>query len=234
MLKQVQHDKKKNSQFNNYKPIPIAIGTKTKKPMKKVVLRLSQFSISARISFARSVILQMTGNVSFSSPTPTLAGFTNAVNAAETAMNIAVNGTPADTADMYAKVRIMETQFTALAGYVEYIANQSGNPQTAIDIILSAGMQVKKQGAINIPILAVTALPGSAGVVKLRRKAIAGSAYVWQFSENQTDWTDAGESTIASFTIAGLESLKRYYFRVATIKRQAQSEWSDTVTFVVS
>ena len=202
--------------------------------MKKVVLKLSQLSIPAKIGKARSIIMQMTGNAYFSSPSPTLLGVTNATDAAEAAYNKAIDGTPADTADMYAMMRILETQLTALAGYVEYIANQSGNPQTAIDIILSSGMEVRKQGSVNVPILAATADKNNAGVVKLRRKAIRGSAYAWEYSENQTDWTKAGESTIASFTIAGLESLKRYYFRVATIKRQQQSEWSDAVTFVVS
>ena len=114
---------------------------------------------------------------------------------------------------------------------MEFTANQ--NSETAVEVILSAGMEVKKQGPINIPIL--SAKGGvEIGSVKLRRKAIGGAAYVWQLSDDGSIFNDAGESTIASFKIADLESLKRYWFRVATIKRQEQAEWSDAVTFVVS
>ena len=201
--------------------------------MKKVVLKLSQLSIPAKIGKTRSIILQMTGNPFFPSPTPTLAVLTASTNAAETAYNKAVNGTPTDTADMRVKLRVMEQQLTALAGYVEFIANQ--NAETAVEVILSSGMGVKKQGPVNIPILGATGVKDSAGVVRLRRKALRDRvAYVWEQSENGTDWNKAGESSIARFDISGLQSLRRYYFRVATVKRQAQSEWSDAVTFVVS
>ena len=55
--------------------------------------------------------------------------------------------------------------------------------ETAVEVILSAGMDVKRQGPINIPILSDRG-GVEIGSVKLRRKAIGGAAYVWQVSDD--------------------------------------------------
>ncbi|MGQ0829678.1 MAG: fibronectin type III domain-containing protein [Bacteroidota bacterium] len=136
---------------------------------------------------------------------------------------------------MRAKETMVDQLLRAIANYVEYIANlDAPNAET---IILSAAMAVKKQGSINIPILAANNgnVPNS---VKLRRKSAGrGVAYKWQYSPDpftDASWVLAGESTVASFEIDLLEPLKRYWFRVAIVKGITQNEFSDPVTFVIS
>ncbi|MGQ0827478.1 MAG: hypothetical protein ACT4ON_03680 [Bacteroidota bacterium] len=101
---------------------------------------------------------------------------------------------------MYAKEKVLDRLLTAEGNYVENIANLT--PETAEVVILSAGMEVKSKGSINIPIL--SASKGSEPFsVKLRRKSEGpGVAYKWQYSPDpfeEDTWIDAGDSTIASF-----------------------------------
>jgi len=128
-------------------------------------------------------------------------------------------------------------KLTAEGGYVETTANaNNADDEVAIAIILSAGMDVKKQGAINIPILSVKQ-GEEAGSVILRRKAEEGSVYKWQMSLDpftNSSWTDAGKGSLATFEITGLTPVTRYWFRVALITGNVQGEFSDPVTFVVS
>ena len=42
-----------------------------------------------------------------------------------------------------------------------------------------------------------------------------------------TSWTHAGVSTKSSFTVTGLTSGTRYWFRVAAVSTGGQSGWSD-------
>jgi len=205
--------------------------------MKKVVLKLKERSVPNKIEFARSVVLQMNGNANFATPNPALSSLNSAANSLETAYVKAQNGGPQDTADMHAKEDSLDLLLTAEGSYVETTANaNSVTDDVAEATILSAGMDVKKTGSINIPILSVTQgeEPGS---VKLRRKAEEGSVYKWQMSVDpfsNSSWRDAGEGSLATFEITGLTPVTRYWFRVALITGNVQGEFSDPVTFVVS
>lgn len=210
--------------------------TKNQEIMKKVALKLSTRSVPDKIEFAGIIVLQMTGNPHFATPNPSLASITFAANVLETAYKKAKVGGPKDTEDMYAKEKILDQLITAEGSYVEYTANLS--PNNTEVIILSAGMEVKSQGSINIPILSASkgTEPFS---VKLRRKSEGpGVAYKWQYSEDPFEvdtWKDAGDSTVATFEISSpLEQMKRYWFRVAVIRGTLQDNFSDPVTFVIS
>jgi hypothetical protein len=204
--------------------------------MKKVALRLSKRSVPNKIELAGIIVLQMTANPFFTTPSPTLASITAANTALDLAYKKAKVGGPKDTEDMRAKQVILEQLLTAEGNYVEFIANQT--PANAETIILSTGMEVKNQGSINIPIL--FAGKGSTPFsVKLRRKAEGPRvAYKWQYSADpfeDTSWIDAGESTVATFEISSpLEVTTRYWFRVAVIKGTIHENFSDPVTFVIS
>lgn len=205
--------------------------------MKKVSLKLAKRSVPNKIEFARSVVLQMNGNANFPSPNPALSFINTAAGDLETAYIKAQNGGPQDTADMHEKEDSLDLLLTAEGGYVETTANANNTADdVATAIILSAGMNVKAQGSINIPILSVTQgdEPGSA---KLRRKAELGAVYKWQMSVDpfsNSSWTDAGEGSLATFVITELTPVTRYWFRVALIKGNVQEEFCDPVTFVVS
>jgi len=204
--------------------------------MKKVALKLSTRSVPDKIEFAGTIVLQMTNNPHFQTPNPSLASITFAANVLDTAYKKAQVGGPKDTEDMYVKEKILDQLLTAEGSYVEYTANLS--PNNTEVIILSAGMEVKSQGSINIPVLSASkgSVPFS---VKLRRKSEGpGVAYKWQYSKDPfsiESWIDIGESTVATFEISSpLEQMERYWFRVAVIRGRVQEDFSNPVTFVIS
>ncbi|MGQ0829002.1 MAG: hypothetical protein ACT4ON_11490 [Bacteroidota bacterium] len=204
--------------------------------MKKVALKLSTRSVPDKIEFAGTIVLQMTNNPHFETPSPSLASITFVANMLSAAYKKAQGGGPKDTEDMYAKEKIFDQELTAEGNYVEYIANLS--PNNTEVIILSAGMEIKSQGSINIPVLTATkgSVPSS---VKLRRKSEGpGVAYKWEYSTDpfeDSTWQYAGDSTVATFEISTpLEELKRYWFRVAVIRGTIQEDFCDPVTFVIS
>jgi len=147
----------------------------------------------------------------------------------------AQTGGTQDTADMYTKENVLNQLLTAEGFYVETVANKI--EATAEATILSAGMDVRQTGSINIPILSVSQGTGS-GTAKLRRKAEGrGVVYKWQMSGDpftDTSWADAGEGSLATFEVTGLRPVTRHWFRVAVITGNEQNEFSDPVTFVVS
>ncbi|MGQ0829235.1 MAG: hypothetical protein ACT4ON_12675 [Bacteroidota bacterium] len=204
--------------------------------MKKVSLKLNRRSVPDKIEFAGIIVQQMTNNPYFSSPNPSLSSITFAADTLETAYKKAQVGNTKDTEDMYAKEKVLDRLLTAEGNYVENIANLT--PETAEVVILSAGMEVKSQGSINIPVLSASkgTVPFS---VKLRRKSEGPRvAYTWQYSPDpfeEDTWQDAGDSTVATFEISTpLEQAKRYWFRVAVIRGTVQEDFSDPVTFVIS
>jgi hypothetical protein len=202
--------------------------------MKKVSLKLSNFSVPEKVEFARSIALQMTGNSYFENPNPATATITTAADNLAVSYIKAQHGGVQDTAAMRAKEEVLDQILTAAGYYVEITANLV--PATAEAAILSAGMNVRQTGNINIPILSV--FKGSViKSVKLRRKAAGRSVvYKWQISTDpfsDTSWTDAGEGSLATFEITNLKSVTRYWFRVAVIVGNVQGEFSDPVTFVV-
>ena len=61
-------------------------------------------------------------------------------------------------------------------------------------------------------------------------------SYIWQYcahpiEENQ--WVQAAITTKSNYTITGLTSIAKYWFRAAYISAEGQSDWSDPVSEVV-
>ncbi len=207
--------------------------------MKKLVsLKLSKQNVPTKIENARHYVTVMTGNPNFTTPTPTLASITTAVNNLETAYNAALSGGKVLTATMRDKEVILSGLLIQLSHYVEAAANGSET------IILSAGMDVRAQAG-GRRITGFTVQKGEMpGEIKLITPSLARHAYVWQMVEDplpvetpETDpehtWEQIGISTTASFIKDSLEIGKKFWFRVANIGKDGQSPWSDPLPKIV-
>src|ERR1051325_1886645 len=110
----------------------------------KVSLGLSRMSVPEVIAFASEVVLKMTGNAFFTTPSPALVKITNGASALQTAFNNAQGGGTQQTAIMRQKREALETMLIAEGHYVEDVANDPVNAATGAEaIILSAGLAVK-------------------------------------------------------------------------------------------
>jgi hypothetical protein len=203
--------------------------------MKKAKLELWKLSIPNKITFGRSVISKMRDNANFADPSPKLVDVELATSELSEAADIAQKGSVASTQVMYNKEKVVDKLLTALSYYVEIIANQ--NPETAALVITSAGMEMKKQGSINIPDLSVKKGSVENSALLRRKSAGSGVAYKWQYCKDlysEANWLTLGESTVAKFEAQNLQPLVKYWFRVGVLKGAKLIDgFSDPVSFVV-
>lgn len=189
-------------------------------------------SVPHKIENDRFIVTSMTGNPNFSTPSPTLASITTAINALETAYLTAQGGGVDDTAMMHARQDALDALMKTLGYYVEGIANN--NPLTAEAVVLSAGMAIKNSSTRQAREFSVD--PGEhPGEVWLQTKYARNASFVWQMSTNplnETDWNIIGVSTQSSFAKTGLTSATRYYFRVAVVDKNGQGPWSHVLNMI--
>jgi len=91
----------------------------TSKVKKEIFLRLP---VTAKITYSRDRVLNMTGNPNFLTPVPTLAIITSVTNALETAELAAEGGGPAQTIARDAALATWESNMRSLANYVDSVA----------------------------------------------------------------------------------------------------------------
>ncbi len=134
---------------------------------------------------------------------------------------------------MHSKEFLLEVSLKSLAAYVEGIANV--NLITAESVALSSGMDVKDPGSHQPKEFNVKPT-GNPGEVKMSTKFAARSTYIWQMTSDPsivTGWATIGQATQANLIKKGLTSGARYYFRVATVGKEGQEPWSNTINTIV-
>lgn len=214
----------------------------------KVALNLGNQPVPVKILKGRHYVTSMTGNANFTTPNPTLASVTTAINALETAANNAAGAGPVETAIMHEKETLLDNLLTQLGAYVEGIANN--NAATAASIVLSAGMDLKRPnvpiGALLPPLDMSAKFGTQQGEIKLScKKPVGARAIIWQISPSAAVAFVAAPApsfgpassadfpsgvTLSSKHIAtGLTSGTSYTFRAAGVGGANQSGWSDVV-----
>lgn len=218
----------------------------------KVALNLRRQPVRVKIGKGRHYVTSMTGNANFTTPNPTLASVTTAVNALETAADNADGGGTEQTTIMHEKETIVDTALTKLGAYVEGIAND--DPTDAASVVLSAGMDLKKPAAPVGPVAAPqnlrTDFGAQPGQIKLRCKKPAGAtALIWEMMAGASPappvppvplpvpvvtWVPvsnpdfpSGVTSASKHIAMGLVSGTSYSFRVSAVGAVNQSGWSD-------
>ena len=204
--------------------------------MAKIKLNLSALSIPEKLGKAQQIVAALTGNVSFPTPSPSLANITTATSDLSTAYSDAQatrQSAKEKTVAQNQKEDALDRLLTQLAAYVESVA---GNNE---QLILSAGMDMRTVGtpATDPPVQpqAVTPTAGDHdGEIDLSWDMVTGAkSYVVDKSADPVtaaSWFHAGVSTKSSYTVNGLTSGTRYWFRIAAVNNNGQSGWSDPAT----
>jgi hypothetical protein len=204
--------------------------------MSKIRLNLSTLTIPQKIAKARQIVKALTGNPKFPTPSPALAAITAAADELETGY------ADAQTARQVAKEKtsIQNDKEDALDGVLNqaaaYVESVAGEKE---DAILSAGMDIREPGK------ATSEAPTQPQALAPREGAHEGEidltwdvvriakSYVIERSDDPVtgkSWSHIGVSTRANFTVKGLTSGTRYWFRVAAVNNNGQSGWSDPAT----
>ncbi len=191
----------------------------------KVLLDFIRFAIPVKIEFYRNVIVCLTSNITFENPDVELARLNEAVNKLTVDYQAAQTGLHKAVAQMHQSETAADDLFRLTARYVDRIAN--GDEA----IILSAGFNGSKQ-PVSSSRPHFTAENGENPceiVLKCKTHPNARS-YTWQFSADalpakEEDWKYAGTSTQATFAIKNLNSLVKYWFRVAPVTSEGMQPW---------
>jgi len=203
--------------------------------MNKIKLNLRNMNYSEKLQFARQIVTSMTGNANFTTPDPALAAVTTAADELETAYNeanVARQDAAAKASTQDDKDYSLDMILVKLANYVE---NASSGDESKI---LSAGMGLRSKpapiGALSLP-SGLTATAGDKeGEIDLSWDRVNGAkSYVVEQSPEpltSTSWKQVTISTKSSFTVLGLVSGSKYWFRVSGIGAAGQGPWSDPAT----
>jgi hypothetical protein len=187
-------------------------------------------AVGPLIVFGRHVVLVMTGNTWFPSPSPALATVTTDLDALESSQATALTRAKGSAAARNLKKKTVQVDLKALAAYVSTIAAQNADKATAI--ILSAGMKPKDYTRPAKAPLAALMGP-TPGEILLRAKAVGrGAAYEWQYSPDGKTWVAAGTTTVANTSIQGMTAGTTYQFRFRATLKQVTGNWVQIISFL--
>jgi hypothetical protein len=206
--------------------------------MALIKLNFARLSVPEKIALARRIVTALTGNTHFTTPQPSLATITAAINdleQAESEAQAARQQAKLKTTTRNNKEDDLGQLMTQSVGYVTAIA---GGDE---EIIQSAGMAVRAVTRPAIPPGQPAALSATAGdfdgTMDLSWDPVVEAAsYIIERSPDPvtaTSWTHLGVSTKSTFTAAHLQTGTRVWFRVAAVNPNGQSPWSDPATKIV-
>jgi hypothetical protein len=195
----------------------------------KVNLSLGGRAIANKIELGRTVHENMTGNTNFTTPLPSLASLATATDALENADILRQTGAHQAVTDLHLVEEDWDVLMTALAAYVESIAQGSKS------IIQSAGMVAKREPvAVGIPAKVVNLVGRPldvAGTIRLRWKPVYGrgsyNVYMAIEGETGTKYSLIAQPTASRITLKGLQSGAYYSFKVEAVGAAGVGALSD-------
>lgn len=190
--------------------------------------------VPTKIQFARQVVIEMTDNVNFTSPSPTLAAFGAAATAVQTAYNEALTArqvAKAKTAALAEAEAGLNLLFNQIANYVQ---SASGGDVAKIE---SSGFGVANVpappiGALAMPSDVVVEPSAASGTMNLDWKRVRGAnSYLIERAVDAPvlDWSVAASTTKSKAVVNTMVSGKKYWLRVAAVGAAGRGPWSDAV-----
>ncbi|HEX7414057.1 MAG TPA: fibronectin type III domain-containing protein [Bacteroidia bacterium] len=207
----------------------------------KVSVRLYKLLVAAKVEFARGVVIAMTGNTNFTTPSPALSVITSAANSLDNAITAAQDRSRLHISQRKTADGVLDNLLAQLALYVENVSNNDANK------ILSSGMGVKHSAAASQVPDAPTKLSAvsttNEGEVELKWHGVPKArVYVIEQSDDvsavQTQpstnpaplsarvfivWTQTDIITKTKLVVKGLVSGSKYAFRVYVVSAGGKS-----------
>jgi hypothetical protein len=196
----------------------------------KATLNLSPV-VAVLLAQCLAIVNAMTGNAYFTTPSPTLAIVTAAIQALNLAQIAAMARTKGAAATRDLQQKALLKVMDELRAYVQAIANSMPGQEEAV--ILSAKMGVKVYA--TRPPHTFAALWGTAsGSADLHAPFVAGRKSVfWQWSTDSKTWNDLPPTLKSSTTVANLTPGTTYYFRYRVLTKAGLSDWSQPVSLLM-
>ena len=197
--------------------------------MSEAVLGMSGMATPQKVLKARYIATQLTGNVDYTTPKPTVLQITDSATALETAYN---NSRNKDEGMMKIYRTKLKSFRSLMVLVLAYIQQESGGDELIIE---SAGVTTKKPPAPSQPVGKVLNLKGVQGTLAgqtiLKWKALQHKkSYIVDKSADGITWVDAkSPCTKKTVVVTGLVPETYTWFRVAGVNGFGQGEWSDPI-----
>ena len=181
----------------------------------------------------KGILAKMRNNATFPNPPAALAELEKLLPELEAAL---VKAQSRDKEWVAIKNKTKAIALALLEELAEYVLAISKGDRA---LILSSGFEVSDQSTgsekASIEVLEVImALPGEATLRVKNKKGVV--AYVHQYTTEapgpNTMWYSAG-STTGNYTFTGLNSEKRYWFRVIAVGRKGQQGFSPVISRLI-
>lgn len=203
--------------------------------MAKVKLNLSTLTTTEKVQLARTIVTAMTGNATYATPVPSLASLTADADDLETKDNdreVKSLAAQAATSLLHDAEAALDKRLAQMGNYVE-VASDGDEAQ-----ILSAGMSVRAPRTPVGSLPAVQSLAATSGDQPgecdlIWQPILKAKNYVVEKSPDPitpTSWQQVGFSSKSRFTVTGLTSGTKYWFRVAALGTGDPGPWSDPAT----
>ena len=203
--------------------------------MAKVRLNLKDMTITQKVPFGRNVVTKTTGNSNFTTPNPALATISTLIDTLESKAEIAQikrQESQQATTELHAAEDAFDQGLTQFGNYVEGI---TGGDTAKIQ---SSGLDVRATAAPIGPMPKPDALAATIGDLEgecdlVWHRVRGAGSYLIQKSVDPitaTSWQQAGVSTKSKFSVTGLTSGSKYWFRVAAVGSEGPGPWSDPAT----
>ena len=201
--------------------------------MQLIKANVGKLKAGELVDKATYVVTEMTGNLNFATPTPTLASITAAATTLTAASIAAQSGAHADIGAMNLALKQLRALLSALAKYV--------NSASLGDLgkALTSGFEAAKGHEPIVHLDAPTNLRSvrnfKKGEISLRWKPVHGARLYQVYIETTPGtWKAQSVSSKASITLAALDSYKEYTFQVTALGAAGESAASDIVTAVAA
>ena len=203
--------------------------------MKRINLNFGKFSEPALYTLGGAIKKQLTDNPNFPGPIPELEAMNTVNDAYNAALTVAKNGGRTEIAIKNQKKAELKYSLIVLANCLTAKANGDETMLSSTGFPLSKDKQ--PSGPLPKPTIYYVKEGLNSGDIALKVGRVIGARmYSYQCAPDplteESQWTGYS-STLTSFTITGLVSSKRYWFRVAAMGVNGQVTYSDVVSRMV-
>lgn len=199
--------------------------------MDKVKAGVSNLSDDELVDLIVGHKAALVGNANFTTPSPSVADYATATDPYLTAdaqiKNCQMQLDAAFMARQHARPNA-ERATSLRAAYVQTASGGKG------ELIVTSHFEVQgkpgPKGAPTQPTSFAATMGDMPGNVDTMWDRQRGRSFIIQYTETPTDqasWKQAGVSTTSSFTVKGLVSGKKYFFRVCPVLGDEMGPWSD-------
>jgi hypothetical protein len=207
-----------------------------KRPL--AILRMQTIrAIGKFILRAKAIVLNIGDHATiFVTPDPALATVTSDINDLDDAETTAETRVVGSAAARNEKYDIVLNDLRDLQSYVQKLADDAGDVNTAIAIIQASGFDLKNRGVRVKPDLQVKQGQASGQVIMIAKAAPRSEGraiYEWQKSNDGTKWEPIFTTLGGRGIVNGLDPDSKWYFRVRVITKDGSKAWSSVVSIIV-